>query len=269
MGTHLFQALALGLLLIVILVLLVAISMLGKIRAALEANPPVTGAGAAEPVAEPEPEPSTEVEAVTEPPGGDTTTDEGAAEEPTIEHAAAEEALVVAEPVASDPVSAAEADSERPYEEGGRWYYRRGGELLVYEEGTGEWVPAGSSRGPVRPQVEAVAASSEPSAAGVELAAEPEPVATPEPQPEPQPQPQPEPGPQPEPEPERQPVAQPSTSFGGQPIAPVEDLSVDEPALEATQETPAAGDSFWKCTSCGAVNGSTAATCRMCFAPRP
>lgn len=37
---------------------------------------------------------------------------------------------------------------------------------------------------------------------------------------------------------------------------------------EAAQE-PAAAGGFWKCPSCGAVNGSTASTCRMCFAARP
>jgi hypothetical protein len=26
--------------------------------------------------------------------------------------------------------------------------------------------------------------------------------------------------------------------------------------------------SFWKCASCGAINGSTATSCRMCFTPR-
>jgi hypothetical protein len=30
-----------------------------------------------------------------------------------------------------------------------------------------------------------------------------------------------------------------------------------------------AGPSFWKCSTCGAVNGSTASSCRMCFAARP
>jgi hypothetical protein len=30
-----------------------------------------------------------------------------------------------------------------------------------------------------------------------------------------------------------------------------------------------AGPSFWKCSTCGAVNGSTATSCRMCFAARP
>jgi hypothetical protein len=29
------------------------------------------------------------------------------------------------------------------------------------------------------------------------------------------------------------------------------------------------GPSFWKCSTCGAVNGSTATSCRMCFAARP
>jgi hypothetical protein len=36
---------------------------------------------------------------------------------------------------------------------------------------------------------------------------------------------------------------------------------------EATEQI--AAPSFWKCSTCGAVNGSTASTCRMCFAARP
>ena len=86
---------------------------------------------------------------------------------------------------------------EQPFERDGRWWFKRGGELLVYDEGTGQWVASGES---------ATAA-----------------------------------------------VA----STGG---------------ASSTVQTPAAlradtGEG-WKCASCGAVNGSTATTCRMCFAPR-
>ncbi|MGI8790027.1 MAG: hypothetical protein ACR2I4_03985, partial [Actinomycetota bacterium] len=80
---------------------------------------------------------------------------------------------------------------EQPFEREGRWWFKRGQELLVYEEQTAQWVPAPATEIP---------------------AAEPEP----------------------------EPVRGPATQSG-----------------------------FWRCGSCGAVNGSTAATCRMCFAARP
>ncbi|MDQ3662342.1 MAG: hypothetical protein M3454_15060 [Actinomycetota bacterium] len=80
---------------------------------------------------------------------------------------------------------------EQPFERGGRWWFKRGQELLVYEEQTAQWVPAPATEIP---------------------AAEPEPG----------------------------PVGGPATQSG-----------------------------FWRCPSCGAINGSTASTCRMCFAARP
>lgn len=43
-------------------------------------------------------------------------------------------------------------------------------------------------------------------------------------------------------------------------------------ATGMTEGTPALADAvanYWKCPTCAAVNGSTAATCRMCFAARP
>jgi hypothetical protein len=85
---------------------------------------------------------------------------------------------------------------EQPFERDGRWWFKRGGELLVYDEGTGQWVaaPAGA---------------------------------------------------------------------GGTTAAPAPSAGVIAPA--ATRADTGEG---WKCSSCGAVNGSTATTCRMCFAPR-
>lgn len=84
---------------------------------------------------------------------------------------------------------------EQPFERDGRWWFKRGGELLVYDEGTGQWVAA-------------------PSAGG----------------------------------------------------------STTTPTSTTTVGAPTAGRADtgegWKCASCGAVNGSTATTCRMCFAPR-
>jgi hypothetical protein len=42
--------------------------------------------------------------------------------------------------------------------------------------------------------------------------------------------------------------------------------AVTEPAPAEEQAQPA---SYWKCPSCGVVNGSTATSCRMCFTARP
>ncbi|HEY7875973.1 MAG TPA: hypothetical protein VIG64_12720, partial [Actinomycetota bacterium] len=154
MSTDLFQALTLGLLVIVILALLVAVSMLGRIRASLETRERI------------EPKPDTHPE---EPPADEVqgAPTEMAGREPVAEPEGADTAVVeeVAEPLAADTEAEDEADSERPFERGGRWYFRRGGELLVYEEGTGEWVTASASTEAtpaIRSQADAVAASSEP-----------------------------------------------------------------------------------------------------------
>ena len=106
--------------------------------------------------------------------------------------------------------SAAEDPQEQPFERDGRWWFRRGDELLVYEEQTGQWVPA-----------------EQPSTSGsVAAAAAPETIES---------------------------AAEPAAG------AP-------EGQVTTQQETVG---SFWKCPSCGAVNGSTATSCRMCFTARP
>jgi hypothetical protein len=112
---------------------------------------------------------------------------------------------------------AAETDipEEEPFERAGRWWFKRGSELLVYNEQTGDWMPS-----PTPLPID--------SAASVEEVA---PDATVE-----------------------------------QTIAEIS-VSEEEAGPELTRPTTQQG--FWKCPSCGAVNGSTAATCRMCFAARP
>lgn len=102
-----------------------------------------------------------------------------------------------------------EDPQEQPFERDGRWWFRRGDELLVYEEQTGQWVAA-----PEPSTTASVAASAPPSGDTVESAS----AATPE----------------------------------GQ-------VTIQQEAV----------GSFWKCPSCGAVNGSTATSCRMCFTARP
>jgi hypothetical protein len=260
-STDLFQALTLGLLVIVILALLVAVSMLGKVRAALEGRAHDEDAGSL-PHAQPEAE-------------SIATVDEAVAEVAGAVPAARPEGTQAADDGAGVTAAAAEGastddDSERPFERGGRWYFRRGGELLVYEEGTGEWVPAPEGESPVSEAVqreaEAVEASTEPAVA--EVAEERERVA-----------------------------AEPSTSFAGQPLAAAEEevatlggepagdqgaavatgfeepgggaVDLEEAATAADEPVARAAESFWKCDSCGAINGSTATTCRMCFAARP
>jgi hypothetical protein len=96
---------------------------------------------------------------------------------------------------------AREMPEEQPVEREGRWWFKRGGELLLYDETTAQWVPA-----PV------------PESQGPESGSPAD-----------------------------------TAQFGG---------------AAADFETEAQS-SFWKCPSCGAVNGSTASTCRMCFAARP
>ena len=96
---------------------------------------------------------------------------------------------------------AREMPEEQPVEREGRWWFKRGGELLLYDETTAQWVPA-----PV------------PESQGPESGSPAD-----------------------------------TAQFGG---------------AAAGLETEAQS-SFWKCPSCGAVNGSTASTCRMCFAARP
>ncbi len=84
---------------------------------------------------------------------------------------------------------------EQPFERDGRWWFKRGGDLLVYDEGTGQWVPAGAAPGAATASV---------------------------------------------------------ASTGG---------------YSAPTTTGDVGEG-WRCSSCGAINGSTATVCRMCFTPR-
>ena len=92
---------------------------------------------------------------------------------------------------------------EQPFERDGRWWFKRGGELLVYDEGTGQWVAAGSAAGGATAGGATVGGATTEAAGGYT----------------------------------------PSTSAGD----------------------PGEG---WRCSSCGAINGSTATVCRMCFTPR-
>jgi hypothetical protein len=103
--------------------------------------------------------------------------------------------MTEATPAAAAPATAMRGDEpeEQPFERDGRWWFKRGGELLVYDEATGQWVASG----------------------------------------------------------------------GAAPAPTIAPAGATTPVLSGTD----AGEG-WKCSSCGAVNGSTATSCRMCFAPR-
>ncbi|MGH3239364.1 MAG: zinc finger Ran-binding domain-containing protein, partial [Spirillospora sp.] len=104
---------------------------------------------------------------------------------------------------AAAPAAAEPEPENQPFERDGRWWFRRGEELLVYDEQTGQWMPA----------------------------------------------------PQPVP--------------GGQYYAGAGASAGPQTSAAPAEEAQSSAGGFWKCPSCGAVNGSTATSCRMCFAARP
>jgi len=196
-----FQIVTLVLLLLALLVSLVVLSAVGKIRRRLEDS----GTGSSETdtagwsgVAAAAPA-STAQPAVASHPLEQTGGYEPAAAQPAAvsEPVAAqpEPAAAQPEPAAAQPAAAEPED--QPFERDGRWWFRRGGELLVYDESTGQWQPAPSSGAP---------------------------------------------------------------SGGG---------TAQMPAAGGVATGTAEVGAHWKCPTCGAVNGSTAASCRMCFTPRP
>jgi hypothetical protein len=264
MDTDLFQALAVALLGLIALLLLLATVMLSRVRRVIErrlptdafaptafGEPPVPAGAepATHTAAEDRAAPAAERDiAAASPVATQTSADEAAAPEGEVAATPSEdereaaramagtgehEAVVEPAPTAQEPVDehgeleevhAGEAASgsqaaaiedyadepqEQPFERDGRWWFRRGDELLVYEEQTGQWMPAPTRRagGPVGEAQGGTGVATERTAAG----------------------------------------------YG-------------ETSTELADE-PSSG--FWKCPSCGAVNGSTSTSCRMCFTPRP
>jgi hypothetical protein len=125
--------------------------------------------------------------------------------------AAAEPSVQEPQPAQAASTGFEDAPQEQPFERDGRWWFKRGDELLVYDEQSGQWeaAPAGTS----------VASA----------------------------------------------AAAPAADSGS-------DQGSGTPAAGGEAESAQAAQdpgSFWKCPSCGAVNGSTATSCRMCFAPKP
>lgn len=119
-----------------------------------------------------------------------------------------------------DSAFAAHADDpqDEPFQRDGRWWFRRGDELLVYDETSAQWEAAPEPGA-------ATGAGPAGGAAGTDAGGA-------------------------------------RSSLGGE--GGVQTTAVSEPPEVADDVA-----TFWKCPTCGAVNGSTAATCRMCFAARP
>jgi cell pole-organizing protein PopZ len=239
--------LTLGLLGLIVICLLGVMSSIGRVRKAIEraasqrereredrwqaastgAAAPIAAAAEPEPAIErrpepvvaKEPEPESQTHSVEEPAAA-TASDGG----PGVVAAAGAStgsgesfSSQSSEPAASEPAAASASTSstvqttqepqEQPFERDGRWWFRRGSELLVYDEGTGQWVAA------------------------------PDPANRPAPA-----------------------VTQP---------IPTTISSVAGTGEHSAESSGGEQHGFWKCPSCGAVNGSTATSCRMCFTARP
>jgi hypothetical protein len=183
-----------------------------------------------EPVAVQEPEHEPEPVAVEEP---EPEPEPVAVEEPEPEPVAVQEPEHEPEPVAAQEREQVDSEEpeEKPFRRDGRWWFRRDDELLVYDDASGEWLPSDAGH---RESSFAIARDPAPAAAvepGSDLSRETVSVATKE----------------------RKAVS----DEAGQVFA----------EGEATEQL--AASNFWKCATCGAVNGSTASSCRMCFASRP
>ena len=167
--------------------------------------------------------------------------------EPTSEDdptASTNESTNAAEATAETSSAEATADEEGPYERDGRWWFRRGNEELVFDDRTETWTSPEVLEESER-QEEATHESSETITHPLD-------------------------------EPRPQIAADIGTAeVGSDPVEPaaappvhtepVATETPEEPRV-ITEETPAA---HWKCPNCGVVNGSTATSCRMCFAARP
>lgn len=158
--------------------------------------------------------------------------------------------------------AAAQAPSKQPFERDGRWWFERDGELLVFDDDSGEWAP--SSDRPTHPSGRGPASS----------------PATTGPAPGENQQPQ-----EPSGEAGNRPgsisgegATQTMTRASGEGVAAqkVTDELSDEGAIRPVtdgmpgdNEPGAEPGMFWRCSICSAINGVTISACRMCFTPRP
>lgn len=235
MGEDLYRLISTGLLGVIVALLLLAVARLGRLQRSL---------GASQGQSVPEP---TET-----------------APERTEASPAEDEA-----PVVSDETPAAEEDTgdvsepttpdeEGPFERDGRWWFRRDGDLLVYDEQLEEWVdpnaaPDAQPGQVAAPEVEPVVTAPEP-------AADATPVVEPHPLDE-----------------AREwtaragtaPVTETTPLEEASPAPIPEPVSAPAPITETTEEAQGDAGTHWKCPACGVINGSTASSCRMCFAARP
>lgn len=245
MDEELYRLISTGLLALIVLLLLFVIAKLGKLQRATPAS--------------------------------------DAAADRTAETPSPESPEAVALPVSTpDPEPAAEpeptsSDEEGPFERDGRWWFRRDGELLVYDEQAEEWVdptalaepaqqpasvtpevtePAPVPAADTGPRVEDVKPHPLEEARGWDTA----PVTTAAPE-------------------TTTPAEVPATTTPAEatqapipePVSPPGSITEVEPAVTPPPADPSdqASGGHWKCPACGVINGSTATSCRMCFAARP
>jgi ribosomal protein L40E len=143
--------------------------------------------------------------------------------------------MTVEEPEVAPAATATDEPENEAYQKDGRWWFRRDGELLVYDERAAEWQTV--EGGP-----EAVAAPADTQAVPAQ----------------------------------HDPGFQPSASASATSESPgmTEESFTVPDTLEGVVDAPVAEEDrhssmFWKCPACGAVNGLTSTSCRMCFAAKP
>jgi hypothetical protein len=241
MGEDLYRLISAGLLGAIVLLLLLGVSQLARLQKSLGAS---QGPNVPEPA-----EPTTErAEA-------DPVSDElpvVATETPDVE----EETRRV-----GDVGGSATPDEEGPFERDGRWWFRRDGDLLVYDEQLEEWVDPNAAP-TAQPDQETAA---EPVATeSVALAPEPTVEAAPEVEPHPLDEAREWKAPA-----QSAPVTETTSIEEASPAPIPEPVSAPAPITETSEEAQGESGTHWKCPACGVINGSTASSCRMCFAARP
>ena len=224
MDEELFRLVTTGLLALVVLLLLLALARLGKLQRGSHSTEKST-----EPPPEEEPVAATEAVALPV-----------AASEPEPEPAQAE---------------GPDSEEEGPFERDGRWWFRRDGELLVYDERTEEWVDPNTE-----PESAGDRAPLQNNAIDAESTAPETTTGADEPQPHPL-------------EEARGWDTAPADATQApipEPVSPPEPITqVEQTVADVPAETSEASGGHWKCPACGVINGSTATSCRMCFAARP